>query len=60
VRTIERLVSSHQWLIQGFKPNGEFKAAQKFINHEIKGMEESKPKKATTSGTGGEVLQINN
>ncbi|PLW31047.1 hypothetical protein PCASD_16062 [Puccinia coronata f. sp. avenae] len=60
VRTIERLVSSHQWLIQGFKPNGEFEVAQKFIHCKIKGMEESKPKKATTSGTGGEVFQINN
>ena len=62
VCTIERLVSSHQWLIQGFKPNGKFKAAHKFINCKIKDKEQSKPKKATTSGTGstGEVSQIKN
>lgn len=32
-RTIEWCVSSHQWLLQGIKPDGPFQAAQKIINH---------------------------
>jgi hypothetical protein len=32
-RTIERCVSSHQWLLQGIKPDGPFQAAQKIIDH---------------------------
>ncbi|POW07818.1 hypothetical protein PSTT_07995 [Puccinia striiformis] len=30
-RTIERCVSSHQWLLQGFQPNGHFEAVQQIL-----------------------------
>ncbi|KAA1124042.1 hypothetical protein PGTUg99_023442 [Puccinia graminis f. sp. tritici] len=32
VQTIERSVSSHQWLVQGIKPDGEFELVQKVVS----------------------------
>ena len=50
-RTIERSVSSHQWLRQGFKANGNFKMAQGIISQAFLESEECKTKIAVDSGS---------
>ncbi|POW06321.1 hypothetical protein PSHT_10421 [Puccinia striiformis] len=45
-RTIERCVSSHQWLAQGIKPDGDFQTAQQIITLANQQMEREKAQKA--------------
>ena len=35
-KTIERCVSSHQWLVQGVKPSGLLEVAQRIISDSMK------------------------
>jgi hypothetical protein len=47
VRTIKQCVSSHQWLKEGFKANGDFELAQAIVSTQLtEDIQESKPKKA--------------
>lgn len=45
-KTIERCVSSHQWLAQGIEPDGDFETAQQIITLANKQREKEKAKKA--------------
>ncbi|KNE91858.1 hypothetical protein PSTG_14712, partial [Puccinia striiformis f. sp. tritici PST-78] len=45
-RTIERCVSSHQWLAQGIKPDGDFETAQQIITFADQQREKEKAEKA--------------
>jgi hypothetical protein len=47
IQTIERSVSSHQWLKQGFKGDDEFQIAQDIVSQDLMEEEESKTKCAT-------------
>ncbi|KAA1097848.1 hypothetical protein PGT21_021847 [Puccinia graminis f. sp. tritici] len=48
-RTIEKSVSSHQWLKQGFKANGDFERAQVIVSQDLVDHHESRHEAATAS-----------
>ncbi|KAA1092754.1 hypothetical protein PGT21_013024 [Puccinia graminis f. sp. tritici] len=48
-RTIKKSVSSHQWLKQGFKANGDFERAQVIVSQDLVDHHESRHEAATAS-----------
>ncbi|PLW37814.1 hypothetical protein PCASD_11315 [Puccinia coronata f. sp. avenae] len=58
VRTIERCVSSHRWLQEGFKADSEFESAQAIVSQLMEDIQESKPKKAVIGDNSSRPLAI--
>jgi hypothetical protein len=58
IRTIEQCVSSHQWLQEGFKDDGEFESAQAIVSQLMEDIKEIKPKKAVIGDNSSWPLAI--
>ncbi|POW22148.1 hypothetical protein PSHT_01688 [Puccinia striiformis] len=57
-KTIERCVSSHQWLVQGLQPDGAFETAQDVINQATQQKARDKARKAMAQTSNEEQIVL--